>query len=223
MSTFQKIGGGAAFTMAAGYILGIAVFLVFLDASGYEGSVGQVAFLVETKLTYFWAMLASYIIPGIALLILTLAFHERLRSAAPILMQIATVIGLIWSAIVIASALIFISGMDVVTNLYAQDPERSATVWIAVATVHDALGGGSELLGGIWMLLVSWAALRAGWLAKPLNYFGIIIALAGIFSIIPMLEILTAVFGLSQIIWFLLIGYKMFFGKQPDQNLNVPQ
>jgi len=213
MSTFQKIGGVAAFIMATGYILGIAVFIVFLDASGYEGSVGHVDFLVDTKLTQFLAMLASYIVTGIALLVLTLSLHERLRSSAPILMQIATVIGLIWSAIVIASALIFISGMDVVTNMYGTEPERAATVWIAISTVHDALGGGSELLGGLWMLLVSWAALRAGWLAKPLNYFGIIIALAGILSIIPLLEIFTAVFGLSQIIWFFLIGCKMFFGE----------
>ena len=51
------------------------------------------------------------------------------------------------------------------------------------------------------------AALRAGGLPKGLNILGLWVGAVGILSLIPGLtDLLTGVFGLSQIIWFVWLG-----------------
>ncbi len=71
----------------------------------------------------------------------------------------------------------------------------------------SGLGNGNgEILGGLWVLLVSIAALRAGGLPRGLNILGLLVGAVGILSIIPGLTGLTGIFGLSQIIWFVWLG-----------------
>jgi hypothetical protein len=73
--------------------------------------------------------------------------------------------------------------------------------------VTGGLGNGNgEILGGLWTLLISLAALRAGGLSKGLNILGLITGAVGIFSIIPGLTDLTGAFGLSQMAWFVWLG-----------------
>ena len=74
------------------------------------------------------------------------------------------------------------------------------------------IGGGVEFVGGLWMLLVSWAALRAKKLSGLLNYLGMVIGVVGILTVIPALKVLQDVFGLTQIVWFLWIGIIMLRG-----------
>jgi hypothetical protein len=74
--------------------------------------------------------------------------------------------------------------------------------------VASGLGNGNgEILGGLWVLLVSIAALQAGGLPKGLNILGLLVGTVGIISLIPGLtEMMVGVFGLSQIIWFVWLG-----------------
>jgi hypothetical protein len=85
-------------------------------------------------------------------------------------------------------------------------------VWLAIESVSMGLGGAKgEILGGLWTLLISWAALRAGGLPKALNYLGVVIGVAGILSAIPALgELgLQIIFALGQIPWFVWLGIIM--------------
>jgi hypothetical protein len=69
------------------------------------------------------------------------------------------------------------------------------------------MGGGNEIIGGLWTLLVSVAALRARALHRLVNYFGFVVGTAGILSAIPALgEIGGGIFGLTQIVWFVALG-----------------
>jgi hypothetical protein len=72
--------------------------------------------------------------------------------------------------------------------------------------VFNALGGGTEIVGGLWTLLISWTALKAGVFPKALNYLGLLVGIAGIVTIVPNLEGLTMFFGLGQIPWFIGLG-----------------
>jgi hypothetical protein len=145
--------------------------------------------------------------------VLALALHERLKAKAPAIMQTATAFGLIWAGLVIAAGMIFIIGMDTVVKLYGQDPAQAATVWAAIDPVFEGLGGGVELVGGVWVLLVSWAALRTGGLSRALNYLGVVVGVAGILTVVPALgEIGAMIFGLGQIGWFLWLGIVMLRG-----------
>jgi hypothetical protein len=84
-----------------------------------------------------------------------------------------------------------------------------------VEPVADGLGGaGGEVLGGLWVLLVSVAGLRAAELgvdrfSKPLGWLGVAIGIAGIVSVVPPLREAAYVFGLLQIAWFVCLGVGM--------------
>ena len=70
-------------------------------------------------------------------------------------------------------------------------------------------GSGGELLDGLWILLVSVAALRTGGLPKVLGWFGVAIGAAGVLSVVPVLKDLAYGFGLLQIVWFTRLGMVM--------------
>lgn len=169
----------------------------------------QIAVLVNNQVTQHILYLIVYQIWAVFLVVLTLALYKRLKDDAPITMQIATAIGIIWATLVMASGMIFNIGMDNVVSLYGTDPARATTVWLAIESVSNAIGGGNEMLGGLWMLLISWAALRSRGLPKTLNYLGLGIGAAGILSALPELGNVGLIFGLGQIVWFVWLGIIM--------------
>jgi hypothetical protein len=81
---------------------------------------------------------------------------------------------------------------------------------MAIDSVVNGLGSaGGEILGGIWFLLVSWAALRAGEFSKALNYLGVLIGVVALISAVPGLSLVAALFGLGKIVWSLWLGIVM--------------
>ena len=129
-------------------------------------------------------------------------------------MQTATAIGLIWAGVVIASGMICNIGIKNVVALSGTDPAQAAPVWLAIDSVRDGLGGGNEIVGALWILLLSWAALRAGGLPRVLNYLGVVISVAGLLTLVPALELVGVIFGLGSIVWFVWVGIVMLRGSQ---------
>ena len=210
MKNFQKMGGISALYMAAAYVLGIVGFKLVADYSAVVDPVAKVAFLGENQTIMYILHLLVYVVWGIFMVVLALALYERLKASSPAMAQTATVFGLIWAGLIIASGMIFNIGMGNVVDLFSTDPAQAATVWLAIESVFEGMGGGNEIVGGIWILLVSWAALKAGEFPKVLNYLGLVLGVAGILSAIPALgEIGAAIFGLGQIVWFLWLGIVM--------------
>ena len=72
--------------------------------------------------------------------------------------------------------------------------------------MQNGLGGGNEIAGGVWVLLVSLAALRTSALPTAMNYLGAVSGVAGLVTIIPSLEAVGAIFGLGLIVWFVWLG-----------------
>ncbi len=205
MKNLQKMGGIAALYAGAAYIVGMVGFLLVVGWP--DDPVEQVAVLVQNQVSLHILHLIVYVVWAVFMVVLALALYERLKAGSPAMIMTATVFGLIWAAVIIASGMIFISGMENVVNLYDTDPDRAATVWLAIDSVFGGLGGSNEVLGGIWILLVSWAALRAGQFPRVLNYLGVAIGVAGIISVVPALaELFVIIFALGQIVWFIGLG-----------------
>ena len=210
MNDLQKMGGIAALYEAAAYVVGILGFLLVV---GWPDSPAeQVVVLVDNQVSMHILYLITYQIFAVFLVVLSLALYRRLKAGSPAMMQTATAIGLIWAALVVASGMIFNIGMDNVIELFITDPERAVTVWYAIGAVCDGIGGGNELLGGLWILLISYVAWRSGGLPKVLNYLGALIGLAGILSALPGLGEVGLIFGLGQIAWFVWLGIVMLRG-----------
>ena len=207
MKTLQKFGGFAALYQAAAYLIGMVLFLVVLQSPGITDPAKRVALLIEQQMVIFSTNLLMYVFFGVFLIVLALALYDRLRAGAPALMQVGTALGIIWAGSLIASGMVSNAGIDPVVALYATDPAQAALTWQGIETVASGLGNGNgEILGGLWTLLVSIAALRAGGLPKGLNILGLLVGAVGIISILPGLTDLTGVFGLGHIIWFVWLG-----------------
>jgi hypothetical protein len=214
MNTLRKFGGTAALYLASAYLIGMLIFIAVLDYPSITDPAQKVSLLVAKQMLIFSTNLLMYVFFGVFLIVLSLALYDRLKSGAQALMQAATAIGLIWAGSLIASGMVANAGITPVVDLYAKDPAQAALTWQAIETMANGLGNGNgEILGGLWVLLVSLAALRADGLPKGLNILGSLVGAVGILSLIPGLtEGLTGVFGLCQIIWFIWLGIVLLRG-----------
>lgn len=219
MNGLQKMGGMAAPVMAATWLVGFAVFLGVLTPAGYfDESVdpaARVAILADNEAIVSLSYLIAFVLFGILLVVLALALYERLKAGSPAIAQTATAIGLVWAGLVIAAGMLANVGIGRVVDLYGSDPTQAGSAWLVLDTVVGGLGGGNEIAGGLWVLLISWAALRARELPRALNYLGVVAGAAGILTVVPVLEVLGAVevlglvFGVGLIVWFIWLGIIM--------------
>jgi hypothetical protein len=218
MKTLQKFGGFAALYQAAAYLIGMVLFLVVLQSPGITDPAKRVALLIEQQMVIFSTNLLMYVFFGVFLIVLALALYDRLRAGAPALMQVGTALGIIWAGSLIASGMVSNAGIDPVVALYATDPAQAALTWQGIETVASGLGNGNgEILGGLWTLLVSLAALKAGGLPKGLSILGLLVGAVGIISIFPGLTGLVGIFGLGQLIWFVWLGIVLLRGNPGTQ------
>ena len=211
MKTLQKFGGFAALYAGIAYIVGMVGFLLVVGWP--DDPAQQVNVLVNNQVAQHILYLIVYQIWAVVLVVLTLALYERFKASSPAMMQIVTAIGIIWATLVIASGMIFNIGMENVVNLYGKDPAQATTVWLVIESVTNGIGGGNEIVGGLWMLLISWVAYQAGGFPRALNYLGIVVGAAGILSALPGLGDAGLIFGLVQIVWFIWLGIVLLRSK----------
>ena len=213
MNKLQKIGGVSAICEAIIYVSAFVFFGAFWNFPTDADSVQKFAFLAENQVILSIVNLIMYVLFGIFLAVLVLAINERLKSNTPTLSKIASIFGIIWVGLVIASGMIANIGLSAVLELSTKAPEQAMAVWRAIYLVVEGLGGGNEVVGGLWVLLLSFAALKGGELSKRLNYFGVFVGTIGILTVYPA-EVLTEVFGVSQIVWFSWLGVAMLASKK---------
>lgn len=213
MNNLQKIGGVAALFEAAIYLSAFVFFGLFWDFPTGSDNTQKFAFLTDHRTTLSVVNLTMYVIFGVFLAVLVLALHQRLKAKAPVLSQIAAVFGIIWVGLVIASGMIANIGLAAVIDLSAQNTEQAMTVWVGINTIVEGLGGGNEVVGGLWVVLLSIAALKVNELPKLLNCLGLFIGFVGIITLYPA-EVLTEIFGLGQIVWFSWLGLTMLMSRQ---------
>lgn len=202
--SLQKIGGLAGIIAALTFLFGFALFVTTFEPliTDELNAVETVEFLRDNQTMFIIWNLVIYVLFGIVQAVLTLALADRLKTVAPALAQIAAAFGLIWAGLVIASGMVANVGANSVIDLYDTDPAQAGTVWSAIDSVYNGMGGGNEIVGGLWVLLVSWAALR-GALPKALNYAGLLVGAAGIVTLVPPLADVGAIFGLGIIVWYI--------------------
>jgi hypothetical protein len=203
----DRAGGLAALYLALAYIAAMPFFLLVVDYQKATTAAEKVTSIVHNHQSMYAMYLVSYVFFGVVLAVLVLSLSDHLRRGSELLARVATVVGLTWSIALILSGMVFNHGMTTVVSLAEQSPEQAARVWQPIEIVADGLGGaGGETLGGLWLLLVSWTALRGRALPKALIWFGLANGLIGVASTVPAMHDGAYAFGLLQIVWFAWVG-----------------
>lgn len=225
MRNLQRAGGIAAGVEALAYIVGFAVMATLLNPGDTQAwtAADKLAFVLERRTLFELWVVLIYVLASGALLVLAVALHERLKDRSAAAMQIATPIGVIWAGLVIASGMVSICGLQTVAALQPKDPALAVSTWTAINVVQNSLGGGIEIVGGVWSLMVSVVAWRSGGLPKVLNVLGAVVGVAGILTVFSPLKDLVMVFGLGQIPWFIGLSVLMLRSDRSPTAARAPQ
>lgn len=214
----QRAGGVAALYIAAAYLVAMPYFLIVSDYKDLVDPAQKVTSLVANQNSMHVMYLASYVVLGIVLAALALALWKRL-AGSPGIAAVGGAVGLIWACMLVASGLVFNYGAGAVIELHATNPAQAVSTWQAIEPVADALSSGQgELLGGLWVLLVSFAARRTAALPTALSWLGILIGCAGIISVVPPLLDAVYVFGLLEIVWLIWLGIVMLRTRASEES-----
>jgi len=207
----DRWGGLGALVAAAAFVFGIGLFITTLaDYTSDDATPAEsVDFLVEHQGTLFSWYLVIYLVFGAAIIPLTRALHRKLAPGSPGLADVGAAFGYIWAGLMFATGMIVSIGIGEVADLAATDPAAAEGLWLSIETVGNGLGGGNELVGGAWVLLVSLAAIRQRALSRIVNGIGVLSATAGLVTVVPGLEDVGMVFGLGVIVWFAAVGVNL--------------
>lgn len=208
IESWQKTGGVAAIILALIYVIGFIVLLTILrpiHANGFTPA-EKIAFVLDRKEAYQVWIFIIYVFFGINLSLLVTALSQRWPGRAKAKMQLASVFGFLWVGLTIASGMITHIGLQALSKLFLTSPEQAALLWMMIEIIQNGLGGGVELVGGVWVLLTTKVAQQVNGLCKTINVLGWAIGLVGILTVIPGLSGLGAIFGLLQIVWFTFLG-----------------
>ena len=207
MQSTQRLGGIGALIAAGTFVVGLAMFAtIFMDFVNAADPAEAVEFIVDNQLALYLWNITIHIVFGIVLVPLVLAIGDRLRTAHSPLARVSSVFGLIWAGVIIATGMILNIAYTTVSDLQGTDPEMASSVWASLDAVTNGLGGGNEVLGGIWVLGISVIALRERLFARWVNYLGVVMGVSALLTIVPALEDVGAVFGLGLIVWFAAVG-----------------
>ena len=212
----SRAGAIGALTAAATFVFGIALFVTSLsDYTESDATTAEsVEFLVGHQSTLFAWYVVIFLVFGVAIIPLARALHQRLADVSPQLADIGAIFAYIWAGLMFATGMISNIGITAVADLDETDPAAAEALWSSIDTVTDGLGGGNELVGGMWILLVSLAAWGTNRLPRGLNVLGIISAVAGLITLVPGLSDVGMIFGLGSIAWFAWTGFVLLRSPQ---------
>lgn len=216
--TLQRTGGLAALVCAATYLFGFAFLVTVLAPLGFgtgdTDASTVVAFIdAQPGLMIVWNTVI-YILNAFALAILVVALNARLEPATPDWATVTRALGLIWATLVLGAGMMANVTVEHAANLFPIDPAKAAQDWALLQIVESGLGGGNEIAGGVWILLVSIAGLMGRSLGKISIGLGLLTGAGGLATIVPVIgDVAGAVFGLGAIAWFIAIGCSLAWSR----------
>lgn len=218
MRSLQKLAGISSIFEALIYIFAFTFFAAFWSFPSTGSPTEKMTHLAENQLIYSAVYFLMYVVFGVLLAIIVIGLHEKLKHTKSPAIAIGSLFGAIWVGLVIASGMISNIGLAYAVDLMEVSPEKAFDAWTIVSLITESLGGGNELVGGLWVLLVSVAALQARVFSRALNYLGLLVGTAGIATIYPE-DTLTEIFGVTQIGWFIWLGVSLMTQKDTDKAL----
>ncbi|WP_417307953.1 DUF4386 family protein [Devosia sp.] len=196
--------------LALASAIAIVLSNVVLTPAGFNDPTADVFAVYTNHRTsvYLWFLLTG-IVMALLLIPVSVALAYEIRHRAEMLAYVILGFSLLWATARFATGLLGTTSPDFVTDLSRISREDAMDVYNVLTAFDRALNQGDTILGGLWLVLMSFALLRGG-LPRPLCYLGIAVGVAGISPVVPPLAIQGAsVFLLGSTLWFGLAGLAM--------------
>ena len=206
---FQKVGGFSSILLGLIYIVAFIIYggiLNYPKANATETE--RLNFLSDNYFILSTVTFISYVLFGILLAVLVVSLHQRIKDSFPNLSILTSVFGIIWVGLVVASGMISNIGLSSVIEIGIDDPQKAMLIWSSVGIVSEGLGGGNEIVGGVWVLLLSIVTFKSSSFSKLLSVLGLFVGIVGVLTVLPF-DVFKEIFGISQIVWFIWIGISM--------------
>lgn len=210
----QRVGGVSALVSAASYVFALGLLMAMMTplTDSNLGFNEYMTFLIaHQRLNFIWNFLL-YIVHGAALMILVLAYYERLKDDAPILALIGTGFGFIWTGFVLLSGFICLSGTEALITLYAKQPEQAEVLKILLNNLTFGIDISDRYLGSLWVGLISLAAWKNRRFPLYANIIGLALSSSAlVVGLISPINNVTGslIFGMGVLIWWIITGICM--------------
>lgn len=202
------IGIATSLYMTLAYLAGIIIFIVILRYPEITEEIDKVKIIIEMKSMVFLTNVILYVLFGPVLIMFILFLKSMLDNSETMLVRFSAIIGYIWAGSLTASGMIANGAIEPITRLFSDNPDKAIDLWQMLDTVSMSLGNANgEILGGLMTLGFGIAMLKGIKISRGLGVLGIIVGSIGIISLIPALADLTVVFGLLQLVWFVLTAF----------------
>jgi hypothetical protein len=185
VTRLQEAGGMAALIQGVGLISLLVIFFGVLPARGM--SVADLADPAKAlplasgqPLLLLWLTIIAGVLADTLTLLLVLGLHDRLRSNSPALSRVFMTFGFLSYFLFIATGLLNYTGVRELAAIYPGNVAGASSAYFALNGAIDALRNGGSFAAGLWVFLLSFAALRGGGLPRALGYYG---ALAGVLNV----------------------------------------
>ncbi|TLU66153.1 DUF4386 family protein [Thalassotalea litorea] len=220
MNNLQKVAGVSAIFEALIYIVAFVYFGAFWEYPSEGTASEKMAYLAENQFVFSMIYFLMYAVFGIFLAVLVVGLYVKLKPINDPIVKVGSIFGVVWVVLVIASGMLATIGLSHAINLMDLSSEKAFDMWRIISVLIESLGGGNELVGGLWVLLISIAALKAQAFPRGLNYLGVVVGVSGIATIYPD-KVFTEIFGITQIIWFVWLGIFMLGQSNVSQSISA--
>lgn len=201
MTLFKKLAAVSAVYGGLSYIGGIFVYLQLLKYDSVSTPSEQLAIIGNNPVLVHITTLHIYILFSFGIILLATYLYLKLKDQQPALGLLSLISGVVWSTLLIASGFISMGVTAILMNGTAVSELTSA--WQAIDIVSNALGGGNELIGGVFTGLLSLALYKARYSSLVTSLLGAVVFVGGIISALPYLaDVGIGIFVVSQILWF---------------------
>ncbi|WP_146027216.1 hypothetical protein [Bowmanella denitrificans] len=209
----QCTGAVASMGMALCYIFMFIVFGALLSFPASESIADKIQYIAEQQLLISLAYLVGYLVFGGLLLISVQALHNKMQLANSGLLNTASLFGIVWVVLMMASGMIALVAMNTMVSLFNKSPLQAETLFYTYNTIVNGQGGGIELVGGLWVLLASICGLVHKIMSKGLHMLGVVVGTFGVLTLIQSIPEIKELFGLSQIVWFIWLALSLRPGR----------
>lgn len=203
--TLRHCGGFAAIGMALCYLAMALIFFGVLSQPQHTDTVQKIQYVAQHYALITIGYAIGYLVFGFLLAVMVTAIAQHLPQPDSALLKIASLFGKVWVVLMMASGMIALTGLERAVRLLSTDPQLAVTLFHVQGLMTAALGGGIELVGGLWILLFSTAALQQAQ-HNTLHWVGMFSGCCAVLTLFPALPYLKEAFGLSQLLWLLWFG-----------------